>query len=85
MYGGRHNLVEEFPEYRIAIDHLKVNDSDFARLLAEYDVTDKRIYGIEQQMQPVSDTYVEELKKRRVHLKDQLYSRLRHHQRRLPD
>lgn len=79
MYGERHNLIHEFPEFRSAIQHLKVNDRGFARLLAEYDVTDKRIYGIEQQMQPVADTYLEELKKRRLKLKDQLYTILKHH------
>lgn len=79
MYGERHNLIHEFPEFRSTIQHLKVHDRDFARLLAEYDVTDKRIYGIEQQMQPVADTYLEELKRRRVNLKDRLYTILKHH------
>jgi uncharacterized protein YdcH (DUF465 family) len=79
MYGERHNLIHEFPEFRSTIQYLKVHDRGFSRLLGEYDVTDKRIYGIEQQMQPVTDAYLEDLKKRRLKLKDQLYTMLIHH------
>jgi uncharacterized protein YdcH (DUF465 family) len=35
---------------------------------------DKKIYGIEQMMQPVSDAYIGELKKHRLALKDQLFA-----------
>ncbi len=77
MYGARHDLTEEFPEFAGTINTLKSSNTDFSRLLFEYDGTDKKIYGIEQMMQPVSDAYIGELKKRRLALKDRLFAILR--------
>jgi uncharacterized protein YdcH (DUF465 family) len=79
MFGERHHLITEFPELRHTINHLKTHDEQFALLFDEYDVTDKKIYGYEQKMQPISDTYMESLKKRRLLLKDRLYTILRRH------
>ena len=77
MYGARHSLINEFPEFQHTIDTLKSQNNDFAQLLNEYDTTDKKIYGYSQQSQPVSDSHIEVLKKKRLRLKDQLYSILR--------
>lgn len=77
MYGARHHLTNEFPEFQHTIDLLKTRNSDFAQLLNEYDSTDKKIYGYSQQSQPVSDSHIEVLKKKRLRLKDQLYTILR--------
>jgi len=79
MYGVRHIIEREFPEFQMEIHRLKNNDPDFVRLLVEYDETDKKIYGLEQQSQPVSDDYFGTLKRQRVVLKDQLYSILKQH------
>lgn len=77
MYGVRHNLVEEFPEYSRYIEYLKTNDLEFASLLARYDQTDKRIYGYARNQQSTTDAHMEQLKRLRVRLKDILYQRLR--------
>ena len=77
MYGARHYLNNEFPEFQHTIDLLKTRNKDFADLLNEYDTTDKKIYGYSQQSQPVSDTHFEVLKKKRLRLKDQIYTILR--------
>ncbi len=79
MYGIRHDLERDFPEFNMEISRLKHNDTQFSRLLAEYDDTDKEIYGLEQQSLPVSDDYFSSLKRRRALLKDQLYTILRQH------
>lgn len=76
MYGVRHPLLAEFPDHTSTISQLKNNDPQFARLMSEYDQTDKRIYGLERASLPVADDYVEVLKKHRVRLKDQIYSML---------
>jgi len=78
MFGVRHILEQEFPEFQSEISQLKGNDPDFMRLLVEYDETDKRIYGLEQQSLPVSDDHFGNLKRHRLTLKDQLYSMLKH-------
>jgi uncharacterized protein YdcH (DUF465 family) len=80
MYGVRHEYVQEFNEYQSTLSHLKHADPGFAKLLAEYDETDKKIYGIERQSLPVADSYIWELKKQRVMLKDQIYHILREQQ-----
>lgn len=77
MFGEPHDIPREFPEYRDLIRHLHDNDSDFQRMYVEYHALDQEIRDIEQNVEPVSDFYAEDLKKKRVFLKDQLYDKLR--------
>jgi len=71
-----HPLIAEFPALRNKIHELKVKDSHFARLFTEYHEVDHELHRIEQEIETPSDSYVEELKKKRLHLKDQLYTLL---------
>ena len=77
MYGVRHPITDEFPEFSNRIEALKSRDKQFARLLDKYNETDKQICGFEQRRRPVADSYIEQLKKWRLQLKDQLYAALR--------
>lgn len=79
MFGVRHVIEGEFPEFQTKINQLKNNDPNFTRLLVEYDETDKKIYGLEQQSVPISDAHFGDLKRHRLVLKDQLYSILKQH------
>ncbi len=72
-----HPLVHEFPELRDALHHLKLTDAHFARQVSEYETLDKEIVRIEDDIQAASDASLETLKKQRLHLKDQIYARLR--------
>lgn len=74
MYGVRHHILEEFPNFSGTISNMKKKDPQFASLLSRYDETDKKIYGIEVKNRPVTDDYIEFLKRERLHLKDRLYS-----------
>ena len=76
MLGEHHGLVQEFPEYKDKIHELKTSDPEFAKLFEKYDDIDKEIYRIEMQIENTSDEYIENLKIRRVQLKDQLYTML---------
>ena len=71
-----HPLISEFPELRDKIHDLKVSDHHFAKLFAEYHDVDHELHRIEQEIETPSDAYTEELKKKRLHLKDQLYALL---------
>jgi len=71
-----HPLVKEFPELHEAIHELKTHDEHFRELFEEYEKVDKEIYRIESDSEPASDQYTEELKLRRVRLKDELYAML---------
>lgn len=71
-----HPLVREFPEYEKVIAQLKSGDLVFRELFDEYHQLDEKIYNIDEDITPVADHYAEELKKRRVFLKDKLYRML---------
>jgi hypothetical protein len=71
-----HSLLLELPQLRERIHALKTIDPKFASLYRQYDEIDKEIYRIEEQIDTPSDKYTEDLKKRRVLLKDQLYAML---------
>ncbi len=68
-----HNLINEFPEYKERIHELKLTDRHFSGLFDEYHTVDREISRIEQGVETPSDTYTEDLKKKRLHLKDELY------------
>lgn len=71
-----HPLIAEFPELRNKIHEMKVSDHHFAKLFTEYHEVDHELHRIGQEIETPSDTYTEELKKRRLNLKDQLYTLL---------
>ncbi len=73
MLGEKHDLHHEFPEYDKEIHHLKMNNAHFLRFFNEYDAVDDELHRIEQQIETPSDLYIEELKKKRLFYKDELY------------
>mgnify|MGYP000114585723 CR=1 FL=1 len=46
MYGEKHDLHHEFPEYESEIRHLKMNNNHFARFFKEYDEIDDELKAI---------------------------------------
>ncbi|MEW6647377.1 MAG: YdcH family protein [Pseudomonadota bacterium] len=72
-----HDLQHDFPEFHDRIHTLKMNDAHFARLFDEYHAVDREVRRIAQEIETPSDSYTEELKMRRVRLKDEIYSLLR--------
>jgi uncharacterized protein YdcH (DUF465 family)/quercetin dioxygenase-like cupin family protein len=70
------DLAHEFPEFRQRIHELKLADAEFRERYRAYQEIDDEIYRIEQGIEARSDEYTENLKRRRVQLKDQLYARL---------
>ncbi|NMP33111.1 YdcH family protein [Thalassotalea sp. M1531] len=80
MLNEKHDLHHEFPEYKEAIHHLKMNDNHFARLFKEYHELDHEVIRIEQGVENTSDEYLEQQKKQRLHLKDSLFAMLKKHE-----
>jgi len=76
MQNEPHDLAHEFPEYKDAIHDLKVSDNHFRRLFDEYHTVNKEVHRIEQEVETTSDAYAEDLKKKRLTLKDELYQML---------
>ena len=72
MLNEKHDLIHELPEHRETIHNLKMTDNHFARLFEEYHEVDHEIHRIETGEETPSDEYVEEKKKQRLNLKDNL-------------
>jgi len=72
MLNEKHDLVHELPEYRDAIHNLKTSNNHFARMFEEYHEVDHEVHRIETGVENTSDDYLEEKKKVRLHLKDEL-------------
>lgn len=70
-----HSLVRDFPELKDRIHTLK-SDAHFHRLQQEYESLDREICRLEEGLEHASDETLEQLKRRRVHLKDELYGLL---------
>lgn len=75
-----HELAQEFPEHKEAIHDLKVNNAHFKKLFTEYHEVDRHVYRIEAQNEVVTDEHLEDLKKERVKLKDELYKMITEYQ-----
>lgn len=71
-----HSLINEFPQYKDRIHQLKISDHHFSSLFSQYHDIDREIVRIEQEIETPSDQYTEDLKKKRAHLKDELYRML---------
>jgi len=76
MFGEKHDLIDELPEFRERILELKETDERFAKLYDEYHALDAEVLGMEEGIETPSDEVLEERKKKRLHLKDQLFSML---------
>ena len=68
----KHDLIHEFPELKDKIHELKVSNHHFRRLFDEYHEVDHEIHRIESGAENTSDEILNELRKKRLHLKDEL-------------
>jgi len=73
MLTEKHDLVHELPEHRDTIRNLKMTNNHFARLFDQYHEVDHEVHRIETGVENTSDDYLEERKKVRLHLKDELF------------
>lgn len=75
MFSDSHDLASEFPEFKALIDTVKDN-STFKPLFAEYDALESEIHNIENGVNPTSDEYLEDQKKKRLLVKDRILTAL---------
>jgi uncharacterized protein YdcH (DUF465 family) len=73
MHVEHHDLHHEFPEMQDAISALRNNNPMFSRLFASYNRLTGRVEDLEEHDMPVADFTIEDMKKQRVKLKDDLY------------
>ena len=67
-----HELAEEFPDKLDRIHELKEGDAHFRRLFDEYHDVNRAIHRAETNVEPCDHFREEEMRKTRMHLKDQI-------------
>ncbi|HOB25315.1 MAG TPA: DUF465 domain-containing protein [Kaistella sp.] len=75
-----HTITHEFPELAEKISTLKVNDETFKKLYVNYEEVNALIQHYEEgEENHTTDEHLTDLRKKRVHLKDDIYSYLKEH------
>ncbi len=69
-----HELQEEFFAQAALIERLRKTNYDFERLASRYEDVNHCIHRIESEAEPADDAVVEEFKKQRLKLKDEIAS-----------
>ncbi len=77
MHIDQHDLVHEFPEFREKIHELKMSNAHFAKLFDAYHAVDHEIVRIEDGVEVSDDAYIEERKRERLKLKDEMFQMLK--------
>lgn len=72
-----HELAEEFPGEAAAIQAKKAENAHFAGLTDRYHDVNRTLHRMETNVEPADDTIIEELKKERLKLKDEIAHFLR--------
>lgn len=66
-----------FPEYRELISQLKSSDHHFGRLFDQHNALDQKVKNMESHIEAGTHEDIENLKKEKLHLKDQIYAMLK--------
>jgi len=80
MQVDHHELHREFPEYVDLMHVLRTSDSFFCQMFNEYHNLTTQVEHLEEEDVPVDDFTIEEMKKKRVKLKDKMYKMLVAHE-----
>jgi uncharacterized protein YdcH (DUF465 family) len=76
MSNNPNDLAEDFPDRVDRIRQLKTSNNHFARLYDEYNELNRTIHRIETRVEPTTEDVEEDLKRRRVQLKDEIAAML---------
>lgn len=76
MSNTPHELAEEFPEHVDKMHQLKTDNAHFAKLFDAYHDANRAIHRAETDVEPTDDFHMEELRKQRLKLKDEIYGML---------
>ena len=71
-----HELAEEFPEHVDKMHEMKGANAHFAKLFDEYHELNRAIHRAETDVEPTDDFHMEDMRKERLRLKDEIYGML---------
>ena len=77
MHEEKHDLAHELPEFKEKMHEMKVENAHFKKVFDEYHVLTKEIHQLEAENIPVTDEHFEDLKKKRLSHKDELFNMLK--------
>ena len=69
---SRETLHDLFPDDEAVLHALKIDNAHFRALAEQHNILAKQIYRIETDIEPASDEHLEELKKQRLALLDEV-------------
>jgi uncharacterized protein YdcH (DUF465 family) len=69
-----HELSEEFPDMSDKIHNRKKSDVHFMKLTEDYHIINRDIHRAETDVEPTDDFNLENMRKTRMRLKDEIYS-----------
>jgi uncharacterized protein YdcH (DUF465 family) len=72
-----HQLHQEFPDQAKLLKQLALEDQHFARLCDDYHMVNRDIHRAETDVQPTDDFTMQDMRKRRLALKDEIWHRLK--------
>ena len=67
-----HELAEEFPDQIDRIHDLKTSNAHFVKLFDQYHEINRAIHRAETDIEPTDDFHLEDMKKQRLALKDEI-------------
>ncbi len=76
MSNAPNDLAEDFPNKVDRIHQLKTSNNRFARLYDEYNELNRTIHRIETRVEPKPEEVEDELKRRRLQIKDEILAML---------
>lgn len=71
-----HELAEEFPDHVEKMHQMKQNDARFAKLFDAYHDVNRAVHRAETNVEPTDDFHLEEMRKQRMKLKDEIFGML---------
>lgn len=71
-----HELAEEFPDHVAKIATLKQSDAHFAKMADAYHTVNRAIHRAETDVEPTDDMHMQQMRKERLTLKDQIWAQL---------
>lgn len=76
MANTPHELSEEFPDHIEKMHELKQSNAHFAKLFDAYHEKNREIHRAETDIEPTDDFNMENMRKERLKLKDEIYGML---------
>ena len=73
----KHDILHEFPEMKDKVHALKISNHHFRKMFDDYHEIDHEIHSIETGAVVSGDAHLNELRHKRVHLKDSIFEMLK--------